>query len=108
MELLLALGLGVVQQKDLLLLGHDVICIHLPSQRADRKQDFTAQRRSCDHPNLPEDSLLSKGPDSRMWAICLTELPFYRWEVEAPRDRACPTRGKKAGVWGGWCPLLAR
>ena len=30
-EPLLALGLGTVQQEDLLLFGHDVICIHLPS-----------------------------------------------------------------------------
>ena len=45
-EPLLTLGLGTVQQEDLLLFGHDVICIHLPSRRSDCRQDFPAEQQT--------------------------------------------------------------
>lgn len=50
-EPLLALGLGTVQQEDLLLFGHDVVCVHLPSRRSGCRQDFPAQRQV---PQLPQ------------------------------------------------------
>ena len=50
-EPLLTLGLGTVQQEDLLLFGHDVICIHLPSGRSDCRQHFPAE---CWTPQLSQ------------------------------------------------------
>lgn len=111
LEPFFALGLSTVQQEDLFLFSHDVICIHLPSRRSDHRQDFPAQQQ------VPETSQFPRGTtpfqkaltlEGRwdfpcMWGICSMELTPYRWEAVALRGRACLIEGKKQGLFPA-CP----